>query len=112
MVKLIIPSFLGGLTLALAANIPAVPGPAEDLLRDLGCNICQLVLEPIVALNDDGTKKDTDIMGALDNACRSLPVGQEKCENFVGAYGSLILNFVQQELGSAAICAAVGLCEA
>ncbi|KAB8217602.1 hypothetical protein BDV33DRAFT_206233 [Aspergillus novoparasiticus] len=110
MVKLIIPSFLGGLTLALAATIPAVPGPADNL-RGLGCNICQLVLEPIVALKGDNTKY-TDIQGALDNACRSLPEGQEKCENFVGVYGSLIANFLGQDLSSAAICAAVGLCEA
>ncbi|KAK6819237.1 hypothetical protein RU639_008292 [Aspergillus parasiticus] len=111
MVKLIIPSFLGGLTLALAANIPAAPGPAEALLRDLGCNSCKLVLEPIVALKGDNTNY-TDIREALENACGSLPVAQEKCENFVGTYDSLIVNFVQQDLGAAAICAAVGLCGA
>ncbi|RAQ65729.1 hypothetical protein COH20_002530 [Aspergillus flavus] len=112
MVKFIIPSFMGGLTFALATNIPVVPGPADNLLRrDLGCNLCQLVLEPIVALKNDDTK-DMDIRGALENACRSLPVSQQKCENFVGVYSSLIVNFVQQDLGPAAICAAVGLCEA
>ncbi|KAE8327250.1 hypothetical protein BDV39DRAFT_205104 [Aspergillus sergii] len=110
MVKLIIPSFLGGLTLALAANLPVVPGPADNVLGDLGCNICQRVLEPIVALKGDNTKY-TDIREALGNACDSLPVAQQKCENFVDVYGSLLVNFLEQDLGATAICAAVGLCE-
>ncbi|KAE8365506.1 hypothetical protein BDV27DRAFT_126672 [Aspergillus caelatus] len=109
MVKLIIPSLMGGLTLALAANIPVVPGSADNLLRrDLGCNICTQVLEPILALEPEPNA----IVGALDNACRSLPVDRQKCENFVSVYGSLIINLVQQDLGANAICAAVGLCEA